>query len=148
MPRSSSPCDSSVRMKCPNEPRRGALIVSMTRRVEDLLIVYLLAREAGLMVQGEGGLVCPLPVAPLFETMADLAPTFLTDIADITRLFGEFIRDVLMALAPYAEEFSAGFCNFKVRFPGVPKGKIVRTVSAEANVRMCIYKCGKCCFFS
>lgn len=51
----------------------GALIVSMTRHVEDLLTVYLLAREAGLMEWREGGLACPLPVTPLFETMADLA---------------------------------------------------------------------------
>jgi phosphoenolpyruvate carboxylase len=50
----------------------GSLIVSMTRSVEDLLTVYLLAREAGLMQWAEGGLVCPLAVTPLFETMADL----------------------------------------------------------------------------
>ncbi len=50
----------------------GALIVSMTRRVEDLFIVYLLAREAGLMEWTDEGLRCPLPVTPLFETMSDL----------------------------------------------------------------------------
>ncbi|MBU6300231.1 MAG: phosphoenolpyruvate carboxylase [Verrucomicrobia bacterium] len=50
----------------------GSLIVSMTRSVEDLLVVYVLAREAGLMEWGPEGLVCPLPVVPLFETMADL----------------------------------------------------------------------------
>lgn len=50
----------------------GSLIVSMTRRVEDLLIVFLLAREAGLMEWTPEGLVCPLPVVPLFETMGDL----------------------------------------------------------------------------
>lgn len=50
----------------------GSLIVSMTRSVEDLLIVYLLAREAGLMEWTPNGLRCPLPVTPLFETMADL----------------------------------------------------------------------------
>jgi len=50
----------------------GALIVSMTRNVEDLLTVYLLAREAGLMTWESGGLRCPLPVTPLFETMGDL----------------------------------------------------------------------------
>lgn len=50
----------------------GSLIVSMTRNVEDLLLVYLLAREAGLMEWTTEGLVCPIPVVPLFETMGDL----------------------------------------------------------------------------
>ena len=50
----------------------GTLIVSMTRNVEDLLTVYVLAREAGLMEWTPDGLRCPLPVAPLFETMGDL----------------------------------------------------------------------------
>lgn len=50
----------------------GSLIVSMTRGVSDLLTVYVLAREAGLMEIGRGGLRCPLPVVPLFETMDDL----------------------------------------------------------------------------
>ena len=50
----------------------GALIISMTRCTEDILIVYLLAREAGLMSWTDEGLVCPLPVVPLFETMGDL----------------------------------------------------------------------------
>lgn len=57
----------------------GALIVSMTRSLSDLLIVYLLAREVGLAVQTEDGLVCQLPVVPLFETIDDLqkAPQIL-----------------------------------------------------------------------
>jgi phosphoenolpyruvate carboxylase len=50
----------------------GALIVSMTRQLSDLLGVYLLAREAGLMELTPEGLVCALPVVPLFETMDDL----------------------------------------------------------------------------
>ncbi len=50
----------------------GALIVSMTRQLSDLLGVYLLAREAGLMELTPDGLVCPLQVVPLFETMDDL----------------------------------------------------------------------------
>lgn len=50
----------------------GALIVSMTRSVSDLLLVYLLAREAGLMVQTKHGLACKLPVVPLLETIDDL----------------------------------------------------------------------------
>jgi len=50
----------------------GALIVSMTRSVSDLLVVYLLAREVGLMEETAEGLRCPLAVVPLFETVDDL----------------------------------------------------------------------------
>ena len=50
----------------------GCLIVSMTRNVSDLLVVYLLAREVGLMQETAEGLECPLPVVPLFETVDDL----------------------------------------------------------------------------
>ena len=57
----------------------GALIVSMTRQLSDLLVVYLLAREAGLARFGPEGLCCALPVVPLFETIDDLeaAPAVL-----------------------------------------------------------------------
>ncbi|MGH7789205.1 MAG: phosphoenolpyruvate carboxylase [Candidatus Binatia bacterium] len=57
----------------------GVLIVSMTRSLSDLLAVYLLAREAGLAVATPDGLVCQLPVVPLFETIEDLqhAPDIL-----------------------------------------------------------------------
>ncbi|MFA9392401.1 MAG: phosphoenolpyruvate carboxylase [Prolixibacteraceae bacterium] len=50
----------------------GSLIVSMTRNVSDLLLVYLLEREAGLMVLAPNGLASRLPVVPLFETIDDL----------------------------------------------------------------------------
>jgi phosphoenolpyruvate carboxylase len=53
----------------------GSLIVSMTRSLSDLLVVYVLARESGLAfstADGASGLVCRLPVVPLFETIDDL----------------------------------------------------------------------------
>ncbi|MCM2372116.1 phosphoenolpyruvate carboxylase [Aporhodopirellula aestuarii] len=50
----------------------GALIVSMTRNTSDLLAVYLLAREVGLLQPTDEGPICPLPVVPLFETIDDL----------------------------------------------------------------------------
>lgn len=50
----------------------GALIVSMTRSLSDLLVVYLLAREVGLLFSGPDGQTCHLPVVPLFETIDDL----------------------------------------------------------------------------
>lgn len=50
----------------------GSLIISMTRSLSDMLVVYVLAREAGLMSIEADGLACPLPIVPLFETMDDL----------------------------------------------------------------------------
>lgn len=50
----------------------GSLIVSMTKRVSDLLVVYILAREAGLAIYTSKGLFCSMPVVPLFETLSDL----------------------------------------------------------------------------
>jgi phosphoenolpyruvate carboxylase len=50
----------------------GALIVSMTRDLSDLLVLYLFAREVGLIVDTPDGPACPLPVVPLFETIEDL----------------------------------------------------------------------------
>ena len=57
----------------------GALIVSMTRGAEDLFAVFVLARDAGLLVHDADGAWCPLPVVPLFETIDDLeaAPRIL-----------------------------------------------------------------------
>ncbi len=58
----------------------GALIVSMTRQLSDLLVVYLLAREAGIAFWSANGLICSLPIVPLFETVEDLekSPSILS----------------------------------------------------------------------
>jgi phosphoenolpyruvate carboxylase len=59
----------------------GSLIVSMTRSLSDLLVVYLLCRETGLMGRNaEGQPICLLPVVPLFETIDDLerSPEIIT----------------------------------------------------------------------
>jgi phosphoenolpyruvate carboxylase len=55
-----------------SERALGSLIVSMTRNVTDLYTVFLFVREAGLSKMGPDGLVCPMPVVPLFETIEDL----------------------------------------------------------------------------
>jgi phosphoenolpyruvate carboxylase len=59
----------------------GAFIVSMTRSLSDLLVVYLLAREAGLTEMTPEGMVCKVPVVPLLETVDDLerGPQILRD---------------------------------------------------------------------
>lgn len=73
----------------------GSLIVSMTRRVSDLLVVYVLAREAGLTRMLPEGPVCVLPVVPLFETGDDLeaAPAILQEFLEqpFTRRSLDFI---------------------------------------------------------
>lgn len=50
----------------------GALIVSMTRELSDLLTVYVLCKEVGLTYDNGEGLQSTLPVVPLFETYEDL----------------------------------------------------------------------------
>ncbi|MEQ9230316.1 MAG: phosphoenolpyruvate carboxylase [Cyclobacteriaceae bacterium] len=50
----------------------GSFIVSMTRSLSDLLVVYVLAREAGLTVMTPEGAICKIPVVPLLETIDDL----------------------------------------------------------------------------
>jgi phosphoenolpyruvate carboxylase len=59
-----------------DEESLGSYIVSMTRDVSDLLVVYLLLKEVGAFQDG----VCQLSVVPLFETIADLrrAPEIMT----------------------------------------------------------------------
>lgn len=63
----------------------GSLIISMTRSLSDLLVVYVLAREAGLVRPDDHGeLICLVPVVPLFETIDDLiaAPELLASYLD------------------------------------------------------------------
>jgi phosphoenolpyruvate carboxylase len=50
----------------------GSFIVSMTRSVSDLLMMYILMREGGLTVLTDGGLAGKLHIVPLFETIEDL----------------------------------------------------------------------------
>jgi phosphoenolpyruvate carboxylase len=80
-----------------SERALGSLIVSMTRNVSDLFSVYLLSREAGFSRLTPGGLVCPLPVVPLFETIADLkaAPEILNQFLShkMTRNNLEYVRE-------------------------------------------------------
>jgi phosphoenolpyruvate carboxylase len=59
----------------------GSMIVSMTKKVDDLFVFYLLAREAGLFAKTDNGPACQLSVVPLFETIDDLhrAPAILDE---------------------------------------------------------------------
>lgn len=55
-----------------SEAALGSLIVSMTENEFDLFTVFLFMRESGLALQSPDGLICKLPVVPLFETIDDL----------------------------------------------------------------------------
>jgi len=59
----------------------GSFVVSMTHAASDLLAVYILAREAGLVHGSPGQLLGELAVTPLFETINDLeaGPKILED---------------------------------------------------------------------
>ena len=90
----------------------GSLIVSMTRSVSDLLVVYLLAKEAGLLTREDGVVRCLVPVVPLFETIDDLERS-----PDILRAFLEHpvTRQTLQARAghgrPPSQQVMVGYSD-------------------------------------
>lgn len=62
----------------------GSVILSMTRSTADLLAVYFLAREAGLLRAVGNSVVCLVPLVPLLETVQDLrnGPGILAEFLD------------------------------------------------------------------
>lgn len=50
----------------------GQFVISMTRSLSDLLVMYALCREAGLTRMTDQGNICLIPISPLFETLDDL----------------------------------------------------------------------------
>ncbi|HEY8163653.1 MAG TPA: phosphoenolpyruvate carboxylase [Methylocystis sp.] len=63
----------------------GSFILSMTASANDVLGVYLLAKEAGLFADAAGVDHLTLPIVPLFETITDLqdAPAIMRDLLQI-----------------------------------------------------------------
>jgi phosphoenolpyruvate carboxylase len=63
----------------------GSFILSMTSSANDVLGVYLLAKEAGLFADAAGVDHITLPIVPLFETISDLqdAPAIMRDLLRI-----------------------------------------------------------------
>lgn len=79
----------------------GALIVSMTRSLSDLLVVYLFMREVGI-------LHVPLQVVPLFETIGDLQAS--------EGILGEFLahpltQQRLSGMAARVQEVMLGYSD-------------------------------------
>lgn len=95
----------------------GQFILSTTRSVADVLGVYVLAREAGLFADGEGGEWCTLRIVPLFESIDDLdrAPAIMRELLShplvrrTTRAFGG-VQEVMLG---YSDSNKDGgyFCS-------------------------------------
>ncbi len=90
----------------------GALIVSQTSRLSDLLLIYVIARESGLARFKDGMLQCPLPVVPLFETVEDLdaAPAILSAYLDhpVTRRTAKLRGDIQQVMVGYSDSNKDG----------------------------------------
>jgi phosphoenolpyruvate carboxylase len=93
----------------------GSLIVSMTTRLSDLLVVPLLARETGICEFREGIVACPLMVVPLFETLGDLerAPGILSAFQEhpATRAGLALQAEMLGLSAPPPQEVMIGYSD-------------------------------------
>ncbi len=88
----------------------GSVIVSMTRDATDLLVVYLFAREVGLIRLEQDGLKSDIRVVPLFETVEDLSTsdailrTFLqSPIAKLSLSAKEEDRNVQQVMLGYSD---------------------------------------------
>ncbi len=82
----------------------GQLIISMTRSVSDILLVQLLAREAGLAKRNEktGLWRSQIPVSPLFETGDDLAAAS-TILSEYLNIIGPHPSGIQPAMVGYSD---------------------------------------------
>jgi phosphoenolpyruvate carboxylase len=121
----------------------GSLIVSMTRQPSDLLAVYLLAREAGLMSHSADGMACPLPVVPLFETMDDLhnSPGILGAFLDHT-----LTTRSLAAMALPEQQVMLGYSDSN-KDCGILAAQVALQRAQSALTKTGIEKGVKLCFF-
>ncbi len=81
----------------------GQLIISMTRSVSDILLVQLLAREAGIARRdSKGKWRSLLPVSPLFETGEDLAASHKI-LAEYLAIMGPHPSGMQPAMVGYSD---------------------------------------------
>jgi len=121
----------------------GSLIISMTRQLSDLLAVYLLAREAGLMNHTKEGMICPLTVVPLFETMDDLAnsPGILSEFLDhplTTRSLHAMNRPEQQVMLGYSD--SNKDCGILAAQVALRRAQSALTkVGQEKGIKLCFF---------
>ncbi|MGI9175278.1 MAG: phosphoenolpyruvate carboxylase [Rhodothermales bacterium] len=85
----------------------GSYIISMTHGISDILEVMLLAKESGLWRIENDTVHCPLDIAPLFETIEDLAAS--GDFMD--QLFDEPIYAKQIAAREQFQEIMLGYSD-------------------------------------
>lgn len=114
----------------------GSLIVSMTRSLSDLLVVYLWLREAGLLEM-------PWPVVPLFETIEDLqqGPGILKGF-----LQHRITQDRIARQPNPLQEVMLGYSDsnkdggiLASRWAIYQAEKKLSKVAAEAGIRVCFF---------
>lgn len=121
----------------------GSLIISMTRQLSDLLAVYLLAREAGLMDHTQSGMACPLPVVPLFETMDDLhnSPGILAAFLDhplTARSIATMAKPEQQIMLGYSD--SNKDCGILAAQVALQRAQSALTkVGQEKNIKLCFF---------
>lgn len=89
----------------------GSFIVSMTREVSDLLLVFLFLREAGLLLHSKSSeLYSPFAVVPLFETIDDLkkAPILLDKFLTYGIVKRSTNRDLCQVMLGYSDSNKDG----------------------------------------
>jgi phosphoenolpyruvate carboxylase len=114
----------------------GSIIVSMTRSLSDLLLVYIFLREVGMRdIQ--------LPVAPLLETIDDLiaGPEILT-----TYLQHPVLREQRRHAAPFLQEVMLGYSDsnkdggiLTSRWNIYKAEENLTQIADQLNVKLCFF---------
>ena len=97
-----------VREAIEQEPASiGSYVVSMTHDASDLFEVLVLLREVGLWSISDGKVICPIDVAPLFETVDDLEAA-----TDVMRdLFGDPLYAAQIEARNQFQEIMLGYSD-------------------------------------
>jgi len=113
----------------------GSLIVSMTRQLSDLLVVYLFMREVGILDQ-------PIKVAPLLETIEDLENG--NDILDaflshpVTQKRMQFVPEVQEVMLGYSDSNKDGGIMAS-RWNIHKAEKRLTEIGEKHNVKLCFF---------
>jgi len=113
----------------------GTLIVSMTRQLSDLLVIYLFMREVGLLDH-------PIKISPLFETIEDLEngnsilDSFLSH--PLTQKRRQFIPNVQEVMLGYSDSNKDGGI-LSSRWNIYKAEKRLTEIGNKHNIKLCYF---------